>query len=153
MLGVSMHVRPVGATVLVRVIVPLKVFSDLTVIVEFGREPGWTDTMAGDAVRENSGRRLTFTSTITEWETEPLVPVTFTWKVAITEPDTVRVAPPEPPVTVVELRVTVKLELFDTAPSRTLPANPLTGPIAICEVPVLPPPNLIVDGLAVMLKS
>lgn len=64
--GVNVQVRPLGATVSVRVIVPLSLFREVRVIVEFAIEPGWTETVEGDAEMVKSGMARTFTLIITE---------------------------------------------------------------------------------------
>jgi hypothetical protein len=56
---------------------------------------------------------------------------------------------PEPPVTVVGVRVQAELSLA----RRTSPVNPLTGDIVIVEVPGEPTVTVTVVGLASIVKS
>jgi len=91
----------------------------------------------------------TLYATFVEWDREPLVPVTIT----VTEPAELkvqeRVEVPEPPVTVVGVRV--QAELSDVR--ATSPANPFTGEIVIVEVPAKPTVAVTAVGLAEMVKS
>ena len=83
------------------------------------------------------------------WESEPLVPVTVTVK----EPAPVKVQDsvevPEPPVTLVGLRV--QAELSDVR--ATVPANPFNGEMVRVEVPAAPTDTVTEVGLAERVKS
>ena len=74
--GVRVHVRPVaGETVAVRLTVPVKALTGLTVIVDVPAVPALTVTLVGLAVTVKS-RMLTVTVAVRD--SDPLVPVTVT---------------------------------------------------------------------------
>ena len=91
----------------------------------------------------------TLYATFEEWDREPLMPVT----VNVTEPAELnvqeRVEVPEPPVTVVGVRV--QAELSDV--SVTSPVNPFTGEMVMVEVPAEPIVAVTAVGFAEMVKS
>ena len=64
--GVRVQVRPAGATVEVRVTVPVNPFRGATVIVEEAETPAREVTLVGAAVTEKSGTLPTFTATVVE---------------------------------------------------------------------------------------
>ncbi len=75
LVGLRVHVRPAGETLLVSVTVPVNPCSGATVIVEVPAIPALTVTLVGLAVTVKS---LTVTVTVAVWVREPLVPVTVT---------------------------------------------------------------------------
>jgi len=91
----------------------------------------------------------TLYATLVEWDRAPLVPVTET----VTTPAELnvqeRVEVPEPPVTVMGVRV--QAELSDVR--ATSPINMFTGEIVIVEVPAEPMVAVTAVGLAEMVKS
>jgi hypothetical protein len=73
---IAPQVNPVG-TVSVRVTVPVKLFSEVTVMVEVAETP--TVTAAGEvAATENVGTALTVHVAVAVWTSVPLVPVIVT---------------------------------------------------------------------------
>jgi hypothetical protein len=76
LVGLNVHVKPAGDTLLVSVTVPPAGL--LTVIVEVPVAPALAVTDVGLAVRANPVP--TFTVTVAVWVREPLVPVTVTVK-------------------------------------------------------------------------
>src|SRR5438876_662111 len=133
----------------VRVTVPEKPFREDRVIVEVPGESTRTVTAVGVAEIVKSGGAVTLKSTETEWDREPLVPVTMT----VTTPVAVKlhdsVEEPEPPVTVTGVNVQAEL----SAVSATSPTNPLTGETVIEEVPGEPTVVVTVAGVAMIMKS
>jgi len=84
----------------------------------------------------------------------PLVPVTVTVKVPLTEAVQDKVEVPEPPVIEVGVRVQVRPVLGDTAAARlTVPVNPLIGVMVMVEVRATPVLPLTLVGLALIVKS
>ena len=90
--------------------------------------------------------------TVAECDNVPLVPVTVTVYVAA-EPEQERVEVPEPPVTLVGLKVQVRPAGETVEVKATVPVNPFTGAIVIVEVAVAPASALTLVGLAVIVKS
>ena len=86
--------------------------------------------------------------TVTEWDSEPLVPVTATWKIALVAKVHERVEVPEP-VTLVGLTVQDVLLVA----RLTTPANPFRPVTVMVDVAAVPGVKGTVDGLAVMVKS
>jgi len=129
--------------------VPEKPFRGVRVIVEVPSELTTTVTAVGLAETVKSEGAVTLKSAETEWDREPLVPVTTT----VTTPVAVKVhdsvEEPEPPVTVAGVNVQAEL----SAVSATSPANPLTGETVIVEVPGEPTVVVTVAGVAVRVKS
>jgi hypothetical protein len=85
---------------------------------------------------------------VTEWEREPLVPVTRTWKGPAVVNVHDRVDVPEP-VTLVGLTVHDVLLVA----RLTTPAKPLRPVIVMVDVAAVPGLNVTVVGLAVIVKS
>ena len=84
----------------------------------------------------------------------PLVPVTLTVKVPVTDPMQDRVEVPEPPVILVEDRVQTSPVDGDTvSASPTVPVKPLTGDTVMVEVPAVPTTAVTLVGLALIVKS
>jgi hypothetical protein len=84
------------------------------------------------------------------------VPVTVTVKVPLTVELQDRVEVPDPPVTLVGVRVQVKPPVTTgsmLAVRATVPVKPLTGAIVIVEVPAWLTLTGTLVGLAVMVKS
>src|SRR6266581_1712289 len=132
--GVSVHVRPAGATVLVRVTVPVKPLTGATVMVEVAATPTFTLALVGLAVTVKSGM-ATLNVTVMLWDSAAFVPVTVTTKLPLVVAVHERVEVPEP-VTLVGVRVQVMPVaglLVDV--KLTTPANPLTAVTVIAEVP------------------
>ncbi len=89
-----------------------------------------------------------------EWDRVPLVPVTVTVNDPLEEDVQERVEVPEPPVTLVSVRMQVRPDDGDTEAARaTVPANPVTGAIVMLEVPVAPTLRLTLVGPALIVKS
>jgi hypothetical protein len=140
----------VGATeqevlLVVRLTTPAKPFWPVTVILEVPAEPAFTVTLNGLAAIVKS---WTTNVTVTEWDREPLVPVTPTWTVETAANVQDSVALPEP-VTLVgatehEVLFVVRL---------TTPAKPFRAVIVILEVPAAPTFTLTLVGVAMIVKS
>jgi len=140
----------VGATehevlLVVRLTTPAKPFRPVTVIVEVPAAFTFKLTLVGLAAIVKS---WTTYVTVTEWDSEPLVPVTPTWTVETAAKVHDNVALPDP-VTLVgatehEVLLVVRL---------TTPPNPFSPVIVIPEVPALPALTVTVVGLAAMVKS
>ena len=75
LVGDRVQVRPAGETELVSATVPVKPFTGATVMVDVAVAPATTVALVGLAVTVKS---FTVTVTVTEWDREPLVPVTVT---------------------------------------------------------------------------
>ena len=71
-------VNPEGETEEVRLTVPAKLLRLARLIVDVAEEPAWKLKLTGLREMLKSGGTTTFTATTTEWERDPLVPVTFT---------------------------------------------------------------------------
>jgi flagellar basal body rod protein FlgF len=133
----------------VRATVPEKPFRGDIVIVEVPGELTTTVTAVGLVEIVKSGGAVTLKSTETEWDRDPLVPVTVTatTPVAVKVHDSVE--EPEPPVTMTGANVQAEL----SAVSATSSANPLMGETVMVEVPGEPTVVVTVDGVAVKVKS
>jgi hypothetical protein len=84
----------------------------------------------------------------------PLVPVTVTVKVPLVGELHESVELPDPPVTLVGVRVQVRPPVGNTAAvSATVPVNPLTGAMVIVEVPAWLTLTATLVGAAVIVKS
>jgi hypothetical protein len=121
LVGVSVQVRPVaGATVAVRLTVPVNPSTAVTVIVEVPAVPALIITLVGLAATVKS---LTVKATVAEWDKVLLVPVTVTVYVpALPVHESVEV--PEP-VTLVGFRVQVRPVAGATVAVRlTTPLKP-----------------------------
>ena len=90
--------------------------------------------------------------TVAKCDNVPLVPVTVNVYVAA-EPEQERVELPEPPVTLVGLKVQVRPAGEIVEVKATVPVKPPTGAIVIVEVAVAPARALTLVGLAVIVKS
>jgi len=75
LVGDRVQVRPAGETELVSATVPVKPFTGATVMVDVAVAPATMVALVGLAVTVKS---FTVTVTVTEWDREPLVPVTVT---------------------------------------------------------------------------
>jgi hypothetical protein len=73
--GLRLQVRPVGETAEVRLTVPVKPLTAVTVIVEVPIWPALTETLTGLAPIAMS---WTVNVTVAERESDPIVPVTVT---------------------------------------------------------------------------
>jgi len=69
---------PAGATEAARLTEPTKLLRLTRPIVEVAEDPAWKLTLPGLLEILKSGGTTTFTATPTEWESEPLIPVTLT---------------------------------------------------------------------------
>ncbi len=79
LVGAHVAVSPVdGVTVLERVRDPTKPFRLVRVTVDVPAEPIGKVTVEGLAMTLKSGGAITLTLIVTEWEREPLVPMTVT---------------------------------------------------------------------------
>ncbi len=115
------------------------------VIVEVPVAPALTVTMVGLVVIVKS---CTMYVTVTEWDNEPLVPVTSTWNVPAEANVHEIVELPEPVTVFGEMLHEVLL-----IPRLTPPAKPLTGVTAIVEVAVVPALIVMLVGFAEIVKS
>src|SRR6266516_5343550 len=150
--GVSVHVRPAGATVLVRVTVPVKPLTGATVMVEVAATPTFTLALVGLAVTVKSGT-ATLNITVVLWDSAPFVPVTVTTKLPLVVAVHESVEVPGP-VTLVGVRVQampVPASLVEV--KLTTPANPLTAVTAIVEVPARLMLTGTLVGFAAIVKS
>jgi len=86
--------------------------------------------------------------TVTEWDSEPLVPVTATWKIRPVAKVHERVELPDPVTLVGETLHDVLL-----VAKLTTPANPFRPVTVMVDVAAVPGVKDTVDGLAVMVKS
>ncbi len=109
-----------------------------------------TWTVVGLAVTLKS---WTVKGTVTECESEPLVPVTETmYDPATPEQESVEV--PEPPLTDAGVNVQVSPVLGETVSvSATVPVKELRGAIVIVDMPLAPAFTVTLVGLAVIVKS
>ncbi len=73
--GLSEQVGPEGETEADSVTVPVKLLMPVTVTIDVPESPGWIDSDAGFATMLKS---VTTTEITTEWDAEPLLPVTVT---------------------------------------------------------------------------
>jgi hypothetical protein len=112
----------------VRLTPPAKPLTAETAIVEAAAPFTFTLTLLGLALIVKS---WTTNVTVTEWDRDPLVPVTATWNVPVEANVHESVELPEPDTIVGESEHEV---LFELRP--TTAANPLTGLTVIVEVPV-----------------
>ena len=88
------------------------------------------------------------------WDRVPLVPVTVTVNVPPLGEVHDRVEVPDPPVTLVGVRVQVRPPVGDTvAVSATVPVNPLTGVMVMVDVPAWLTLTATLVGLATIVKS
>jgi hypothetical protein len=116
-----------------------------TVMVEVPAEFALTLMLVGFAVRVKS---CTAKVTVIEWESDALVPVTLTLLLPVVANLHERVEFPGL-VTLVGLRL--QEELFDVR--LTVPAKPVTAPMMMVDVPVVLMLTLMLEGLAVIVKS
>ncbi len=150
--GVSVHARPAGDTVLVRVTVPVKPLIGATVMVEVAATPTFTLALVGLAVTVKSGM-ATLNVTVVLWDSAPFVPVTVTAKLPLVVAVHERVEVPEP-VTLVGVRVQVMpVAGLLVEVKLTTPANPLTAVMVIVEVPAWLTLTGTLVGLAAIVKS
>src|SRR5438876_456134 len=133
----------------IRATVPEKPFRGDRVIVDVPRELTTTVTAVGLAEIVKSGGTVTLKPTETEWNREPLAPVTMTVTAPVAAKVQDSVEEPEPPVTVTGVNVQAEL----SAVSATSPTNPLTGETVIEEVPGEPTVVVTVAGVAMIMKS
>jgi hypothetical protein len=116
-----------------------------TVMVEVPAEFALTVTLVGFAVRLKS---CTTKVTVTEWESDALVPVTVTLLLPVDVNLHERVEFPGL-VTLVGLRL--QEELFDVR--LTVPAKPVTAPMMMVDVPVVLMLTSMLEELAAIVKS
>ena len=128
---------------------PVNALTGDIVIVEVPALPTVTLTVVGLAEMVKSGRPVTVYVTVAEWDKDPLVPVTVTVTVPVLVKVQDKVEVPEPPVTLIGVRVQAVL----SAASATLPAKPLTGLMVIIEVPAELTATLTEVGFAAIVKS
>ncbi len=149
--GMRLHIRPDGSGVSDRLIVPVKLPTAATVIVELPAVPSLTFTEVGFAVTLKSGGSVKITMTLCE--IAPLVAVTVAASGFRDREvhDSVEVAE-EPIVTLACERPHVRPEDAETA-NATVPIKPLTDPTVIVEVPGEPDATVTRVGLAVTEKS
>ncbi len=143
--------QPVGAPVGVSETTPVNPLTAVTVIVDTAEDPATKVSDVGLAVTVKS---VTVTATVAEWDSEPLVPVTVTVKLAEPEQLTVSVEVPDAPkVILVGFRVAVQPAGAPVAVSETTPLKPLTDVTLINELPEDTATKLIEVGLATTVKS
>jgi len=134
------------AVVLVaRATTPAKPFRPVTVTLEVPAALTFTLTLNGLAAIVKS---WTTKVTVTERDSEPLVPVTPTWTVETATKVQDSVAPPEPVTLVGATEQEVLLVVRPTTPPK--PLRPVT---VIAEVPAALTLTLTLVGLAVTVKS
>ena len=159
LVGLSVHVSPVDGEILSdSATVPVKPFVAETVIVEVPAEPTATLTLVGLAVTVKFGAAVTVNVTVTEWESDPLVPVTVTVKLPVVDPVHDRLEVPDVVVlvkaTLVGDKVHVRPAEGETVSDNvTVPVNPLMAFTETAEVPAEPTTTGTVIGLAVTVKS
>ncbi len=120
--GLTEAVRPEGDTEVARATVPAKPLRLERVIVEVFDRPVTTVRLDGDEMLKS----VTFTDTLVEWDSEPLVATMVTVYVPLVVELTVRVEVPVPPlvrVTLAELRDAVRPEGETVADRDTVPAK------------------------------
>ena len=142
LVGVSVQ----AVLLLARLTVPANPLSPVMVIVDVPAAPTLTGTVVGLAVIVKPAAALKVT--VTEWDREPLVPVTVTWNVPLVANVQDRVELPEP-VTLVGLS---EQEVLLVA-RPTTPAKPFTLVTVMVEVAAVPGLNETAVGLAAMVKS
>ena len=128
---------------------PVNPFTGEIATVEVPAEPTTTVTVAGLTAIVKSACPVIVKVTVAEWLNEPLVPVTVTLTVPATAKVHDKVDVPEPPATVVGVRV--QAESLDAR--ATLPVKLFTGEIVIVEIPGEPTATVTAVGLAAMVKS
>jgi hypothetical protein len=124
---------------------PAKPFRPVTVMLEVPAALTLTLTLDGLAVIVKS---WTTNVTVTEWDSEPLLPVTATWTVETAANVQDNVALPEPVTLVGATEHEVLLVVRPTTPPK--PFRPVT---VIAEVPAALTLTLTLVGLAVIVKS
>lgn len=157
LVGDSVHVSPAGLEAeTVRLAVPLPVAD--TVMVEVPVPPGliWAGDTVLAVIAVIVNPTVTVTGTFTVWVRVPLVPVIVTVKLCAVE---------QPPAVRVEVfgvgRVTLAGDIVAVQPAGVVevmvramvPVKPLAAFAVIVEVPVFGAVTLMLEGLAVRLKS
>jgi len=137
---------PHDVLLVVRVTTPAKLLTGVTVIEEVPVALTLTLTLAGTAAMVKS---WTTNVMVTEWDREPLVPVTETCLLPVDMNVQDNVALPEPVTLVGE---TVHEEVVLVA-RLTTPAKPFTAATVIVEVPATFTLTLAVVGFALTVKS
>lgn len=159
LVGLSVHVRPVdGETVSDSATVPVKPFVAAIVMVEVPADPTATLTVVGLAVTVKLGVGVTVNTTLAEWESVPLAPVTVTVNEPVAEPVQDKVETPEVVVLVRETLVGESVHVSpvegDTVADKvTVPVKPFTAATVIVDVPGAPTTTETVVGLALTVKS
>lgn len=148
LVGVRVQVKPVaGETDDVKVTVPVKPLTGVTVIVDVPAAPARTVTLVGLAVTVKVGVP-TLKVTVTVCDKPPLVPVT----IMVNVPPVVKVHESvEVPEPVTLVGVKVHAALF--AVRLTTPAKPLRPVMVMVEVPAAFTLTVTVVGLAAIVKS
>jgi hypothetical protein len=152
LLGLRLHVKPAGKTVLLRATVPVSPFIEATVIVEVPTTPAGIVTDVGLAVMLRQSQIALVI--VTEWDSMPLVAVTAMVKVpaVVLTHDNVEVC--DAPRTILfgeRLQVRPAGETADV--NATVPVNPFTGMTVIVDVAATPGMILMDVGFAVTAKS
>ena len=120
-------------------------------IVEFAGEFTTVATLVGLAATVKSGAGVTESVMRTEWDTEPLVPVTFTlW--FPTDPAQDRIDELGP-TTLAGVKLQPRLVEDNVDERVTVPENPFTAPIEIVELTEIPLVVVSAVELAEMVKS
>jgi hypothetical protein len=149
LVGDSVQVRPVeGETVAVRLTVPVNPPEPVTVIVDVPVAPARTVTVVGLAESVKLAGGLTLNVTVTECESEPLVPVTDTCLAPVVVKVHESVELPEPVMLVGDTEHEVLL-----VARLTTPPKPLTAVIVMVELAAMFCVAATVDGLAAIVKS
>jgi hypothetical protein len=152
LVGLSVHDKPAGETDEVRITVPVKPFTELTVIVEEPLTPALTASPVGPAVMVKSGW-ATLKVTRAVWDREPLTPVMVTVKEPATEAAQESVELLGAVTWVGDRAHARPLEGVTEEARVTFPVNPLAPATVIDATPVPPTLREMLVGLAVTLKS
>lgn len=151
LVGVRVHVRPVGDAELVSVTVPVNPLTGAMVMVDVAATVAVVETEVGLAAMEKSAAAVIVKLTVAVWVKAPLVPVTVAENVPALEPVQDNVEVPEP-VTLVGERVQTSEGSLGATVNATAPVKPLVAEIVTVEVPATPTVVDTVVGLAVIVK-
>jgi hypothetical protein len=143
---VRVHDKLVEFVVIARVAVPANPFTGATLIVEVAATPAFAVTLIRLAENVKS---WTTNVTVTEWDREPLVPVTDTSLLPVEVNVQDRVALPEPVTLVGEI---VQAEVLLVA-RLTMPGKPFRAVTMIVEVPGALTLTITLVRLAATVKS
>jgi hypothetical protein len=91
--------------------------------------------------------------TVAEWERVPLVPAIVERKLPDADPVQNRVDPPEPPLTVVGVKLHKRSDELVVTERKTAPVKPFTDAMLIVDCALVPVVTATFVGLADMTKS